>query len=349
MRSILALLLAFAALAPSAFARSRAIGHRPLPWHAPACTEITGLPWIRFIGSNGELVRSVDPEIVWRQEVLTTEALTIGASGNVLWAVTSDGAIRHSSDAGCTWTIQASVPEALARKSEPLLVTRNPGIVYVAADEKLVRLVFGTVQTFELPEELMELAVHPAEPMRIRGVAIFGAVYDSSDGGAKWTKRSPNFTELASARINPSNFDHIFAGGTRYLSVTTDGGQHWTTPDRIFVDAVTYQIEFSPVDPKVLWIDGYNFGMRQVGLFRSNDGGKTYTVETRYDRVGWVAPSRLAPHPHELLTFAAQNNPGVRVIGAEGQRGFWAYDNFKKALWSPSGTLYYLAQVIESR
>jgi hypothetical protein len=335
--------------------RRRAGALRPRPpqqWQQPQCTEISGLFWIAFIDSAGKLRSSVDPEVPFRQPFVTTEAIAIGTTPNVLWAFTSDGGIHQSADAGCTWTLQARVPEAVATMDfgyEPRIVTAGPERVFVQNQDKLVRLTQGTVETLTLPEKLVELASLPADPSHLRAVGKYGAVYDSNDAGTTWYRRSNPFGELRTAKIDPSNFDHIVYGRDLGYSTTSDGGLTVVRGDSKYGQLKVWQIEYSTADPKVVWIDGYDFRTAFPFLLRSDDGAKTFGLETRYSRVGWVAPSKLSAHPFESLTFAAENNGGVRVIAAEGLRGAWIYGNYKQSVWSPAGTLYVLHEVAVSR
>jgi len=368
MRSLL-LLVAVLSLAPDAFARSRSVGHRTLPWHAPQCTEVSELGWFRFVDAGGEVRKGVDPVLVWREPVLTTEALELGAGPNVLWVTTSDGAIRQSMDAGCTWSVKATVPEILADLFEPRILARHAEHVYVytvphissfapvdsylqSDQAMLIRLSYNAVATFPFPEHVLDLAVDPTNSLRLLAVGFTGALYDSSDGGASWQQRATgSFGPLNTARIDPSNLNRIaVAPRSGGLRLTTNGGGTISEPPAQLATTIVSDIFFSPADPNVIWTDGYDQVKHDSGLQRSNDGGRTFVLELTNATAVYVTGGIFAAHPRDANTYAipVMNAPGLLVVDRGVQTKF-GYDQVKKVLWSPSGTLYYLVQVITSR
>jgi photosystem II stability/assembly factor-like uncharacterized protein len=352
MKQTTALLFLSIALAPLSFAKGRVVRPVQDSWHGPRC-ESVDLPWLRFIDGNGERRTSnVDPPVVYLVPTLTTRALAIGGAPNVLWAITSDGAIRQSSDAGCTWSIRASVPEIL-EGAEPRFASRHPERVYAYAGNGIVRLTGGTVETFRMPNaagNLVHLEVDRAEALHLRAITHYGFAYESFDGAATWKQAGVLMAEVASAAFDPTDFDHIIAGGKwGGLRVSHDGGKTWT---RGLLGAFAVNdVIFSPADPHVIWVDAWpSMGGTASRLYKSTDGGETFT---------WVGsnPSSIhywqdlfAPHPHDVATYAthAWRGAGIKITGPAGTRD-WVFENVMIAVWSPSGTLYFVEQVNESR
>jgi len=339
-------------LAPLAFARGRVVRSVLNAWHAPRC-ESVGLPWLRFIDDNGvRRASSVDPPLIWRQEAVTTNALAIGGAPNTLWAITSDGNIHQSIDAGCTWNVRASVPEIFAKKWRPRLAARHPERVYAYIGKDIVRLTGGTVETFHMPDDagdLVLLEVDRQDALHVRAITHFGFAYESFDGAATWTKVGTILNELVSAAFDPLDFDSIVAGGFwTGLHVSRDGGKTWSNgPLRT---QKVNDITFSPADPRVMWVDTWPGGVGIPSrLYKSTDGGETLVLAGSNSRSVHYWQELFAPHPKDAETFAthAGNGFGIKITGPEGDRA-WGYENVQDAVWSPSGTLYFVRLVIRS-
>jgi len=351
MRFALLILISVVGMAPQSLARSRAVGHRGLPaWQAPQCTEITGLAWIRFFDADKTVRKSFDPPTPFRETVNTTEALGIGATPNLMWAVTYDGAIHRSFDAGCTWSVAANPTDVLAGKIEPRIIARHTEPVYFHTDAKMARLWRdGRLELFGFPETFVMIDVDPRNALRLRAVSLFGTVYESNNGGAFWTRRgSAGPSELSAARVDPVNFDRIYAAPRAYgLLVSNDGGVKWA-PVAAFTTRRVWDVYFSPVDADVVWVDAWDDGDKSSGLYRSDDGARTFARVAANSRALHFTDDVFALHPHELDTYAVRDNPGVQVIGPEGKRAYH-WEMGKKLVWSPAGTLYYIIQIVESR
>ena len=347
MKRTAALLVLF--LAPLTFAKPRVARFVPKTWHAPRC-ESVGLPWLRFIDDNGERrASSVDPPLIWRQEAVTTNALAIGGVPNTLWAITSDGNIHRSVDAGCSWSVRASVPEIFAKKWRPRLAARHPERVYAYIGKDIVRLTGGTIETFHIPDDLVLLEVSREDALHVRAITYFGFAYESFDGAATWSKVGTLLPELASAAFDPDDFDHIVAGGKwGGLRVSRDGGKTWR--DGPLQTQRINDITFSPADPRVMWVDTWPGGVGVSSrLYKSTDGGETLAlVDFNSSSVNYWQ-ELFAPHPHDAETFATHgaHRAGIKITGPAGSRE-WVWENVQDAVWSPSGTLYFVRLVIRS-
>ena len=337
-------------LAPLAFAKPRVARFVQNAWHAPRC-ESVGLPWLRFIDDNGvRRASSVDPEVIWRQETVTTTALAIGGAPNTLWAITSDGSIHQSVDAGCSWSVRASVPEILAKKWRPRLAVRHPERVYAYIGKDIVRLTGGTVETFHMPDDLVRLEVDRKNALHVRAITHFGFAYESFDGAASWTKVGTLLNELVSAAFDPRDFDHIVAGGKwGGLRVSRDGGKTWS--DGPLRTQTINDITFSPADSRVMWVDTYPGGVGNASrLYKSTDGGVSLVLAGSNATSVYYWQELFAPHPQNVETFAthAMRGAGIKITGPAGTRD-WIEENVRDAVWSPSGTLYFVQLVVELR
>jgi hypothetical protein len=322
-------------------------------WHAPQC-ESVGLPWLRFIDDNGvRRASSVDPPVILWQPVVITAALAIGGTPNTLWAITNDGNIHQSMDAGCSWTVRASVPESFSNKWQPRLAARHPDRVYAYIGKDIVRLTGGTVETFHMPDaagDLVLLEVDRKDALHVRAITQPGFAYESFDGAATWSKVGTLLPELVSAAFDPLDFDHIVAGGKwGGLRVSRDGGKTWTNgPLR---SQTINDITFSPADPRVMWVDTHPGGVGIPSrLYKSTDGGETLALVDSSSSSVRYWQELFAPHPRDAETFAthAARRAGIKITGPAGTRQ-WVEENVQDAVWSPSGTLYFVQLVVQLR
>ncbi|HEX8411298.1 MAG TPA: hypothetical protein VF883_20730 [Thermoanaerobaculia bacterium] len=341
MRGSLLLLIPALLAASDAVARARAVGHRSSPWATPACTVSTGLPSSGSL-HGATLVRSKERSDPWSS--VFTYGLALGAAPNTLYA-TRGGAIYESTDAGCTWHIRASVPEALQRPGDPArVITQHSNRIYAYTSRHIVRVTYDTVETFALPTVMQQVAVDPADPLHLRAIGTSGIVYDSHDGARTWTRRGMVTASLVLAsEFDPTNFDRIIlhTGAFGAVAITTDGGKSWTYQTQTWwrVDA----LEISPADPKVVWLSGAA-GVQSPELYRSTDGGKTFTQVVDYTSMMTHSSDMLAAHPTDPRVVAVPLNIGIAIVTETTavqrftERGTW------EAVWSPAGTLYFIDQ-----
>lgn len=327
--------------AAEASARSRAVGHRSIPWAAPACTVATGLPSYGFLHGQS-VVRSTERSDPWSQGF--THRLALGAAPNTLYA-TRGGAIYESTDAGCTWSVLADVPEALHWPGDPAkVITQHANRVYAYTSRHIVRVVYETVERFALPTPVQRVAVDPADPMHLRAIGLSGIVYDSYDGARTWTPRGlATASRVLASDFDPTNFDRIVlhSGPFGSLAITTDGGKTWTYPSHTWwrVDG----LEISPADPDVVWLSGAA-GVQNPELYRSTDGGKTFTLLVDYTSNMSASSGMLAAHPTDARIVAVPLHIGIAIVtgSAAVQRSTGA--GTTEAVWSPAGTLYFVDQ-----
>lgn len=337
------------ALAPMAMAKTRAVRSTPYHWTAPLC-EQTGLPGLRFILPNGEVHGSTYDG----DRTPAAMLLAAGAAPNTLWAVDGNGTISRSVNAGCTWSVVASVPEVLRDEHDAGIVARHAERVYfynvarhLPRKSSVVRLTGGTVETFVIPDAdgIIALDVDAADPLHLRAVGKYGIAWESTDGAATWTAvgDAVSFDVVVRAvAFDPRDFNHILAGTkTAGLRESRDGGRTWTSTT--IATGEVEGIAFAPADSNVLYASTV-----PSTLLRSSDGGKTYGTVDVSQNPPWgrlyYMDDIFAVHPRDPFTTAAggERGIGVKVISADGTRISWAYENVAKIVWAPSGVLYYL-------
>jgi hypothetical protein len=184
-------------------------------------------------------------------------------------------------------------------------------------------------------------------------------VYRSTDGGASWAPAGlAGSDRIGRLAIDPTNPNRIFAaatgslfvpGGVRGLYRTTDGGTTWqlvlagTTATTGAVD-----VAIDPTNPSrifaVMWDhrrapEGRTYGGTGSGLFRSTDGGATWT------RLGGGLPASSANLGRMGVAVARSNPNQLYAIAADTTGnflGFWSSTN-GGTTWTPITNTSFLA------
>ncbi len=155
-------------------------------------------------------------------------------------------------------------------------------------------------------------------------VSAGDGVYKTTDGGQSWTKMGLATSErIATIAIDPTNSDVVYVaatgrlwsdGGERGLYKTTDGGKTWTCV--LPGDARTgcSDVSLDPKNPRVVFAGMWSFrrtgwsfasGGTGSGLFRSTDGGATWTRLSRGLPSGDLGRVAVAVAPSKPSTVYA--------------------------------------------
>lgn len=337
MRASLIVLLSLLALAPPALSRSRALGHRAAPWHSPVCSATSGLEAFGFLAGDS-VIRGTHRE---RYDTWTV-ALATGVAANVLYATRSDGTIHQSVNAGCTWSAIASAPDLLLDTSNEILA-RHFDRVYVYTKRHIVRLTYGAVETFRLPEPVVQVEVNRSGSLHLRAIARTGVVYESHDGAATWTRIGAiGRGDVEVSTFAARSFDVMLAwtGAGHQVVISADGGKTWksTGSHWSYVEA----IEVSAADASVIWVSGREPAATRSGLHRSIDGGQTFRLAFRWTQEFSHSLGRLASHPRDSRVVAVPFFIGVGIVTDDELTFRNVSSATQQVEWSPAGTLYFL-------
>ncbi len=309
------------------------------------------------------LAISSDAGATWRQSRTSpgnkfSELMVDPDNPDVILAATDRG-VQRSTDGGDTWT--ASLPgnpiaaRSLSRANNKLVVFAGTwaegtaGSIWKSTDggatfaEKATGLP-GTATT----RARGEVSVAPSDVNRV--YALFSGADNktldmirSTDGGETWTalnimtKNPPveilgtqgnAFADLA---VDPTNPQIVYAGGLD-LWKSEDGGDNWKrisnwfgpTPEIAYVHADHHSINFGAAGAIYFTADG--------GIFRSNDGGKTYAQLNRgLATMQYYYMAQTAANRDLVIAGAQDNGTSLRRQGTEfvepgiGGDGFGCY------------------------
>ncbi|MBI3651610.1 MAG: hypothetical protein HY231_11390 [Acidobacteria bacterium] len=189
---------------------------------------------------------------------------------NIVYVGTGTGGVIKTTNGGVTWTPIFDKQNTLsigALALEP----HNPEVIWVGTGESNVR----------------------------NSVGFGDGVYKSVDGGKSWKHMGLKDTNTISrVLVHPTNPDIVYvaaighafgANEERGVFMTTDGGKTWTKTLYIDANHGACDLEIDPQNPNILYAGMWYFerkpwtfksGSEKGGLFRSLDGGRTWTKIT---------------------------------------------------------------------
>jgi hypothetical protein len=271
--------------------------------------------------------------------VSATDLAFIEAPGRLYAAY--EGSLFESTDLGCTWNLRAQ--SLLPATAPTYIATSEDGAVYLHNQETIVRVLSSTGTTHSFPERFSTVAVDPNDSGHLRGIAVYGEAYDSLDSGATWKPLGDATRSIVNvAAFDPANFDHVLVGDLgNGIVATYDGGKTWTQTALSF--AIPFEIAFSQADSTVVWVQA------DTELYRSVDGGRTFSFVLTSTPSLPFTRATLAPHRHELSVVAFRSNaPGVGIFNAATNDSFLVRCGDPRALvWSPADVLYFAAPDLE--
>ena len=235
---------------------------------------------------------------------------------DAIYVATASGGIFKSTNQGTTWTPVFDRVDAMMSIGDVAVAPSEPAIVWAGTGEANNR----------------------------QSSSWGDGVYKSTDGGRTWTPTGLRDTRhIARLVVHPSNPEIVYVAAAGHLwgpneergvFKTADGGRTWTKV--LFVDSNTgaTDLAIDPGNPEVLYAAtyqrqraawGFNGGGPGSGIFRTRDGGATWTRLTQglpagdKGRIG-LDVSRAVPHTVYAVVEAAGRESGVYRTTDDGDR-----------------------------
>lgn len=261
---------------------------------------VTGTPAVTFTRDEGRTLAPV-------AQTLTGFAYTYGlapldASTLLAWHRND---LLISNDNGCSWGVVTTSTEW----DFPPTITPagSSGRAYIWSDNRrfLMRYDSRGVVKLKEPAAFVGLGVNPANPDHLRAGSDEGAVWESRDAGETWellgsVRADSSFPIFYRFAFSKTNVDHIVAGVTNSGAyVSRDGGRTWTKSTGFSSGAAhVYNVVISPADDRVVWAIALNTAQDLRHVYRSTDGGATFTpVVDDSATVNLINGNLMAAHP----------------------------------------------------
>ncbi len=233
-------------------------------------------------------------------------------------------------------------------------------------------------------QSIGSIAMDPSNPRTVwvgtgeswmrNSVSVGDGIYKSTDGGENWENAGLSRSEhIARILVHPRNSDVVYAcatgplwsdGGDRGLYRTSDGGKTWAQVLR-GANASTgcSSVALDPKNPEVVFAGMWDFRRRGwtfrsggdgpgaasgSGLFRSDDGGKSWTELTSKANPGlpekpWGRVEvTVAPSDPKIVYTLVESAHSALYRSADGGRTFEARDRGQGMIWRP----FYFARLV---
>ncbi|GAA2718221.1 MULTISPECIES: sialidase family protein [Streptomyces] len=325
-------------------------------WTAPSCTRVTGDGSVTFTTDEG---RTLAPTTGTLHTTGYTHGLVALDTPNVLLA-THNTQLLRSADAGCTWTPLATLGTGTTR-----LTAAPAGRAYAwqVNGGYLARIDGTTVTRLTAPTaNITGLGTDRAHPGHLRLADHAGQLYDSTDGGATWSRTGtpafPAGSSVYSVAFDPADVRHAVAGAmVRGGAVTTDGGTTWTAAKGLAAKgdkANLFSSAVSPADPSVVYGLGIDLDEAAPGsssegrhLYRSADGGRTFvkvvddSAATKLTNGTLLAPSPVDADVLHFVFGTYFQNYGTDLFRLDARTGqvtrtHNAYDGISAIAFNPA-------------
>ena len=272
----------------------------PLAAQLPVAQLTAGLRWREIGPYRGGRTRAVSGVV---------------QQPNVFYIGSVDGGVWRSNDYGRTWH-PIFDHEPTGSIGAIAVAPSDPNIIYVGSGEGLHR-----------PD-----------------LATGDGMYKSTDGGQTWTRIGLTGTQqIANVAVDPDNPNRVFVAALghpygpnpqRGIFLSTNGGRTWTKV--LYKNAYTggSDVEIDPQNPNIVyaslwqaqeapWENGA-FGGTDGGLFKSTDGGQTWTKLTNgLPKNTQQVDIAIAPsNPSRLYATVAIGNP-IEIFRSDDAGASW--------------------------
>jgi photosystem II stability/assembly factor-like uncharacterized protein len=165
----------------------------------------------------------------------------------------------------------------------------------------------ATAATLPATPDYHSLLVASTDPDRIWLGSHVG-LHESTDGGRSWTEAGLSGRDAMNLARSPRAAKTVWAAGHLVLAKSVDGGETWTDVEPTGLPSLdVHGFATDPRSTTTLWA-----AIAGQGLFRSTDGGKSFSLVSREVGPGVMALGVM---------------PSGRVLAGDMQRGLMASDD----------------------
>ncbi len=148
--------------------------------------------------------------------------------------------------------------------------------------------------------------------------ASSGGVFKTTDGGANWTRTSPDQSNFRDVKMKPADHTVAYATSNTGFYRSEDSGGTWTRigTDQGLTAPGRKVIGVTPANDSLVYI--VSGGGPFEGCFLSRDFGQTFTLRSNSPNIlGWAyeGTDDGSQAWYDLFLFADINNPNVIIVG----------------------------------
>jgi len=289
------------------------------------------------------LFKSTDAASSWSALTPARIVAVDPQNSSTLYGTSSHGEFIKSTNGGVSWNA-ASPPPGSPQDFVWLLVIdpRDSGVLYAVNQTGLFKSTDGAASWSAagsgLPDHrpdgsqyfaLNSLVMDPVKPNTLYVVSNLpigygGGVFKSTDGAANWSEADSGLTgtlNLHSLTIDPKNPNTLYLSGHRsdpeyrgYTSIggyaptlfkSKDAGSSWTMVNGEFAPE---GLSIDPQDTSVLYAPGPSGNPSEHGVFKSMDGGATWSAVFSGLEANWVV---VAPGEQHSSVYAGIGGFGI--------------------------------------
>lgn len=284
-----------------------------------------GAAWTRIAGIVAGTVLFIDPR-----------------SSGTIYLATWNGVFK-TIDGGVNWIgVGAGLPDDCCGSFA--IDPGNPGTMYVGGRYGVYKSTGSganwTSAALAVPRDVVEnplanipsigLAVDPHSPGTVYAATPGLGLFKSTDQASSWSPVNSGLTAtfIYAVAADAQNPGTIYAGTLTGLFKTTDGGVNWIAPSSgLPAGRIVESIAIDPQDSSTLYaamsgVLGFDpFGRRSGGIFKSMDGGATWTTIGPQVGSSYLFPS-LTIDPHDPRTvYAGLSQGGFGAASPAGRTG----------------------------
>jgi photosystem II stability/assembly factor-like uncharacterized protein len=238
-------------------------------------------------------------------------------------------AVFKSADGGSSWSAAMSGLPLYPQINTLIIDPTNTNTLYTGSDKGVFKSIDSAgswnAANKGLPgTNIFALAVDPRSSTTVYAGGPGGA-WKSTDGGASWNSANiPGNRSITVLALDPQNSRTVYAGGSGVIFKSTDAGTNWTVVgnglpnnqnriNALVIDPQTPTTLYVgtngvPYEPCSIPCGGFN-----DGVFKSTDGGETWTAVTTGLTTPHVSALAIDPqHPSRL--YAGTQGGGVFAI-----------------------------------
>ncbi|MBP8238376.1 MAG: T9SS type A sorting domain-containing protein [Saprospiraceae bacterium] len=206
----------------------------------------------------------------------------------------------------------------------------NGNILYCGTETGVINkstdkgLTWTTVGANVFTNNIGAIAIHPTNPDTVYASEFSRYVRLSPDGGATWqTVLDISGFNCEDIKIKPDEPEVVLASGASGLRRRT-AGNVWTS----VINSKTYDIAFQPGNPSVAYALVRNAGADLCELWKSTDGGQTWSVRS----TGWISGAgftdgggriTVTPAATDRIYCALLTGNGPRIMRSDDAGETW--------------------------